>query len=214
MVLFVLLVFWIGGCADSSNAGIGGTAGGPTDRPHDDGPDGGPTGGVGGNAGAGGVGGAAGFGGTAGHVGAGGFAGVGGVGGSDPSGHEYVLENAFAPMGTAQSRIVPEDALNPCAGNEATAVRAIVDVEVDQGNAAFFDASVDLPVAHSTSGVLHVRVSGGELGWSGTGTFTYRLDASANGALQFDTRFGAETYAFGYEGRFLRNKIILICAPQ
>ncbi|MGH7132732.1 MAG: GC-type dockerin domain-anchored protein [Phycisphaerales bacterium] len=119
----------------------------------------------------------------------------------------------FANYG--QSYLAAIFAGDPRVGRTVLSARITLDVTVPEGlDATEFFTDIALPIEVPPTGTNFVLLSGGDLGWSGSGTFHYFFESTDYAGTIIATRFGAETPPFGPGVQILEtSQIELILAP-
>ena len=128
------------------------------------------------------------------------------------TGEVLIIDDAFAPVGSATSRVLFDD--DACVNADVTAVDVALTVDIDDGDAANFVAQMRLPIVATPGSSPFLEINGAELGWSGTGTFVFHEPSPTdhNGTVRAGS-FGAETYPDAYEGNITApNHIVITCS--
>ncbi len=108
----------------------------------------------------------------------------------------------FAQVGNSYLAFLFGD--NPAVGKEVTSARIVLDVESFAGSdAANFYTDIAFPVAPLPGNDGGLSLLGGDLGWSGAGTFHYFEETDRFNGTFISTRFGAETPGQDFDGQIL-----------
>ncbi|HZW08285.1 MAG TPA: PEP-CTERM sorting domain-containing protein [Phycisphaerales bacterium] len=105
----------------------------------------------------------------------------------------------FAQVGNSFSAFLSGD--DPLVGKEITSARIYLTVESFAGSdAANFWTDIILPIEPFDGNTNALYLSGADLGWSGSGTFTYEVETTMLNGHFIATRWGGETPGFDFEG--------------
>ena len=98
----------------------------------------------------------------------------------------------FAEVGTTYTGFLFPG--NPIVGQEVVLTRIFLDVEVFPGSdAADFDTDLSLPNTPFPGNRNALSITGAELGWSGSGRFTYIHETTDYNGVFISTIYGAAT---------------------
>lgn len=126
-----------------------------------------------------------------------------------------VVEFHFAPVGNSFNAFMSGD--DPLVGKEIVSARIYLTVESYAGSdAANFWTDITLPIEPLDGNTNSLYLVGSDLGWSGSGTFTYTLETTTLNGHFIPTRYGGETPGFDFDGEILdgsRIEIEYIPAP-
>jgi hypothetical protein len=125
------------------------------------------------------------------------------------------VEFLFAPVGNSFSAFMSGD--DPLVGKEIISARIYLTVESLPGSdAANFWTDITLPIEPFDGNTNSLYLAGSDLGWSGSGTFTYFLETTMLNGHFVPARWGGETPGFDFDGEILdgsRIEIEYIPAP-
>ena len=126
-----------------------------------------------------------------------------------------VVEFNFASVGNSYSAFLGGD--DPLIGKEIVSARIYLTIEsFDNSDAANFWTDITLPIQPFDGNTNFLYLSGADLGWSGSGTFTYFLETTDLNGHFVPARWGAETPGFDFSGRIVdgsRIEIEYVPAP-
>ncbi len=126
-----------------------------------------------------------------------------------------IVEFHFAPVGNSFSAFMSGD--DPLVGKEVVSARIYLTVESFAGSdAANFWTDITLPIEPFDGNTNSLYLAGSDLGWSGSGTFTYFLDTTMLNGHFVPARWGGETPGLDFDGEILdgsRIEIEYIPAP-
>lgn len=129
--------------------------------------------------------------------------------------HADTITFNFAQVGNSFSAFTSSD--DPIVGKEITSARIYLDVESFAGSdAANFWTDITLPIDPFDGNTNFIGLLGGDLGWSGSGTFHYFLETTALNGHFVGARWGGETPGLDFDGIILdgsRIEIEYIPAP-
>lgn len=113
-----------------------------------------------------------------------------------------VVEFQFASVGNSFSAFMSGD--DPLVGKEIVSSRIFLTVESFAGSdAANFWTDLTLPIEPFDGNTNFVYLSGADLGWSGSGTFSYSLETTGLNGHFVAARWGGETPGFDFDGVIL-----------
>jgi hypothetical protein len=121
----------------------------------------------------------------------------------------------FAQVGNSYSAaLLPDD---PLIGREVISTRIYLDIQADPGSdAAAFVTDISFPLDPFPGSTNALVLQGSELGWSGSGLFSYFVETSGFNGVFVARRYGAETPGNGFSGRILessRIEMLLVPVP-
>jgi hypothetical protein len=98
----------------------------------------------------------------------------------------------FAEVGTTYTGFFFPS--NPFVGQEVVLTRIFLEVDVAPGaDAAFFDTDISFPLTPHAGGRNALSLRGEDLGWFGSGHFTYMLETTDFNGVFISTIYGAST---------------------
>lgn len=112
------------------------------------------------------------------------------------------VEFEFAPVGNSFQAFWGSD--HPLVGKEIVAARIYLNVESYPGSdAANFWTDIAFPIDPFDGVTNFLYLSGADLGWSGSGTFSYYEETTAFNGHFIASRWGGETPGLDFEGEIL-----------
>ncbi len=117
---------------------------------------------------------------------------LGVVGGATCGSAADVQTFIFAEVGTTYTGFFFPD--NPFVGQEVMLTRIFLEVDVAPGaDAADFDTDIAFPLRPFEGNRNALGITGADLGWSGSGRFTYMLETTEFNGMFISTLYGAAT---------------------
>jgi hypothetical protein len=117
---------------------------------------------------------------------------LGTVGGTASIASGDVQTFIFAEVGTTYTGFFFPD--NPFVGQEVMLTRIFLEVDVAPGaDAAGFDTDITFPLRPFDGNRNALGITGADLGWSGSGRFTYMFETTEFNGVFISTLFGAAT---------------------
>ena len=111
----------------------------------------------------------------------------------------------FAPVGTSFSAFLAPD--NPLVGKEILSARIFLDIEANSDAANFF-TDIVFPIAPFPGNENGLFLTGGDLGWSGTGTFHFFEETKRFNGIFVAARYAGETPGENFAGALLESSRI------
>jgi hypothetical protein len=111
----------------------------------------------------------------------------------------------FAPVGTSFSAFLAPD--NPLVGKEIRSARIFLDIEANSDAANFF-TDIVFPIAPFPGNENGLFLTGGDLGWSGTGIFHFFEETKRFNGIFVAARYAGETPGENFSGALLETSRI------